>query len=253
MARAHSHPDVEVNVVLAGTIRYFLSGRFYEIRAGEIGVFWAGMPHQTLEKGPGLEGIWMTLPLPWLLRWKAASALAERLMAGDLVAFASSPASRETFTRWVGDFESGDAALREITITEIGCHLSRASLNLPTMPRRRPKAPRGMEKLTEVTAFLGRNYGGELSAAAIARAVRLHPKYLLTLFRRSCGMTLWEYVTRLRLAHAQRLLLTTDRTVLDIAMEAGFGSASAFYQAFRRHERRSPSRFRERPSLMAEP
>jgi len=109
-----------------------------------------------------------------------------------------------------------------------------------------------MEKLTEVTAFLGRNYGEELSVATVARAVRLHPKYLLALFRKSCGMTLWEYVTRLRLAHAQRLLFTTDRTVLDIAMEAGFGSASAFYHAFQKHERRSPSKFRDRPSLTAD-
>ncbi len=244
MARAHSHPDVEINVVLAGTIRYFFSGRFHEIRAGEAAVFWAGMPHQTLAKASSLEGIWMTLPLPWLLRWKNAGTLAERLMAGNMVSFASSVTTREAFAQWVQDFHSHDAALREILAAEIECLLSRVSLNLASTPRKRSTPPSGMEKLTAVTSFLGRNYRDDLSVSTIAHAVRLHPKYLLTLFRRSCGMTLWEYVTRLRLAQAQRLLLTTNRTVLDIALDAGFGSASAFYQAFRRYELRPPSQFR---------
>jgi transcriptional regulator GlxA family with amidase domain len=39
-----------------------------------------------------------------------------------------------------------------------------------------------------------------------------------------------------RLFHARRLLATTDRKLLDIAMEreSGFGSASRFYESFTR-------------------
>jgi len=36
----------------------------------------------------------------------------------------------------------------------------------------------------------------------------------------------------LRVSHAQRLLVTTDARVSDIALESGFGSPAAFYQAF---------------------
>jgi len=45
----------------------------------------------------------------------------------------------------------------------------------------------------------------------------------------------WEYLTRLRVSHAQRLLITTDLKVLDIAMESGFASVAPFYAAFAAH------------------
>ncbi|MER3484247.1 MAG: hypothetical protein C4332_14975 [Meiothermus sp.] len=45
-------------------------------------------------------------------------------------------------------------------------------------------------------------------------------------------MMVLEYLTQHRLAHAQRLLATTDQPVLEIAFEAGFGSSSRFYAVF---------------------
>ena len=89
--------------------------------------------------------------------------------------------------------------------------------------------------MEKILRYLAEHYREEITVNDMAEAVRLHPKYLLVLFRRTCGMKLWDYVVRLRLAHAQRLLLTTDRTVADLAQEAGFNSLSAFYHAFRKH------------------
>ena len=36
----------------------------------------------------------------------------------------------------------------------------------------------------------------------------------------------------MRVAHAQRLLLTTDESVTTIALDSGFATSSAFYRAF---------------------
>jgi len=46
-------------------------------------------------------------------------------------------------------------------------------------------------------------------------------------------VSVWEYVTRLRVSHAQRLLITTDTKVVDVALESGFASVAPFSQAFR--------------------
>ena len=53
-----------------------------------------------------------------------------------------------------------------------------------------------------------------------------------------------DYLAQYRVAHAQRLLATTDRTVLDIAMEAGFTSASRFYVTFQKITGKSPRAYR---------
>jgi transcriptional regulator GlxA family with amidase domain len=57
----------------------------------------------------------------------------------------------------------------------------------------------------------------------------------MRVFRKQCGASVWEYLTRLRVAHAQRLLITTNLKVLDVAMESGFGSVAPFYAAFAAH------------------
>lgn len=71
-----------------------------------------------------------------------------------------------------------------------------------------------------------------LQLGQIAQAVDLHLGYATDLFRKTIGITIMDYLTQHRIAHAQRLLATTNQRVLDIAMEVGFTSASRFYATF---------------------
>jgi transcriptional regulator GlxA family with amidase domain len=57
-------------------------------------------------------------------------------------------------------------------------------------------------------------------------------------------VTLNEYVNLLRLSYAQALLMQEDTNVLDVAMESGFRSLSAFNKSFRKISGKSPSDFR---------
>jgi transcriptional regulator GlxA family with amidase domain len=83
-----------------------------------------------------------------------------------------------------------------------------------------------------------------MAVADIAHAVGLNEKYLMRAFKRHCRMAIWEYVTRLRVAHAQRLLLTTDDKIVDVAFAAGFGSVAPFYQALSAYGAATPRNFR---------
>ncbi|MEY8654951.1 helix-turn-helix transcriptional regulator [Brachybacterium paraconglomeratum] len=66
--------------------------------------------------------------------------------------------------------------------------------------------------------------------ADVAAAVHLTPSHAMTVFRRTVGVILGQYVTMCRVAEAQRLLLTTSLRVTEIAEAAGFGSLSSFYE-----------------------
>jgi len=65
-----------------------------------------------------------------------------------------------------------------------------------------------------------------------------------SVLRRRLNMTLGAYVTRLRVAHAQWLLLTTELPVLEVGFAAGFKSAAPFYEAFQKQLAQSPGHFR---------
>jgi AraC-like DNA-binding protein len=95
-----------------------------------------------------------------------------------------------------------------------------------------------------IAAFIAQHYREAIAMPQIAAAAELHPKYAMTLFRRHCGMTVGEYLTQQRLSQAQRLLVTTDAKIVDIAYGSGFGSVSRFYAVFERTCGQSPRAYR---------
>ena len=86
--------------------------------------------------------------------------------------------------------------------------------------------------MARITRFIAQHYRDQVSVGDVAAGVGVHPKYLMRMFKKQCGVGVWEYLTRLRVSHAQRLLITGDAKVLDVAMESGFASVAPFYAAF---------------------
>jgi AraC-like DNA-binding protein len=68
-------------------------------------------------------------------------------------------------------------------------------------------------------------------------------------FKATLGVTPMEFVTRIRLNLARRLLVATARPVEAIAAEVGFSSRSHFSRVFRDHYGTDPSSFRRRNFL----
>src|SRR5690606_20011289 len=79
----------------------------------------------------------------------------------------------------------------------------------------------------------------ELAAVACMSPYHFHRR-----FRALHGTTPHQYQTRLRLAHARRLLLDTERSITEIALAVGFDSPAAFSRRFRRSFGVAPAGFR---------
>jgi uncharacterized cupin superfamily protein len=60
MARSHTHTDLEFNLVLRGTMRYFVGGRLHTLEQGDLIVFWAGCRTSlcTCSRAPNVSGLW---------------------------------------------------------------------------------------------------------------------------------------------------------------------------------------------------
>jgi len=83
----------------------------------------------------------------------------------------------------------------------------------------------------------------------IARHISMHPASATKLFKRICGMSLMHYITQHRIFHAQRLLMSTDMKIVDVALESGYQSASRFYAAFKEFCGQSPQEYRQSVDL----
>ena len=81
------------------------------------------------------------------------------------------------------------------------------------------------------------------SIASIFHYSRYH---LHRMFASVAGFPLHTYLTRRRLTEAARLLVWTDRPVLEIALASGYETQRSFSRAFQKYFQHSPSRYRKK-------
>lgn len=84
----------------------------------------------------------------------------------------------------------------------------------------------------------------KLPVSMAARLAGMSGQRFMKTFKQVAGMTLVAYLNHVRLATAARLLCETDRSIADIAGEAGFSDQSYFDKRFKRSFGRTPKEFR---------
>ncbi len=85
----------------------------------------------------------------------------------------------------------------------------------------------------------------ETSVASLAQELGVSRSYLSSCFRAQMGMPPAKYLTRVRMERARVLLETTQKSVSQVASEAGFGDVFYFSRAFKKAEGLSPTQFRQ--------
>lgn len=103
-----------------------------------------------------------------------------------------------------------------------------------------------LRQIQPVLTFAAGHLDEDLSLAALAGKAGLSTFHLHRVFSMVTGETPKQFTLRLRLARAAALLLTTGDSVLDVALECGFGSHEAFCRAFRKRFQMTPSAYRLR-------
>jgi AraC-like DNA-binding protein len=73
----------------------------------------------------------------------------------------------------------------------------------------------------------------------------LSPYHFLRTFRALTGVTPHQYLLRVRLRNAALRLASDSQSILDVALECGFGDLSTFNHAFRAEFHISPRQYRE--------
>ncbi|RBP66656.1 AraC family transcriptional regulator [Alkalibaculum bacchi] len=93
--------------------------------------------------------------------------------------------------------------------------------------------------------YILENYQENLSLEEICDAVFLSPNYASKIFKDDQGMTIMEYVTKVKLEEAKRLLRIPGISVEDIAEKLGYSDPSYFTKVFRRKIGITPTQYRK--------
>lgn len=117
-------------------------------------------------------------------------------------------------------------------------------LLLCEIARRRLSDKSLVDTVDRAIAYICENYQKPITNIDIADSVNYHEYYVNKLFLHQTGMTLHKYLLSYRLQSAQRLLITTDQSILRISEQCGFNSATYFISAFSRQFGKTPNEYR---------
>lgn len=103
--------------------------------------------------------------------------------------------------------------------------------------------------ILKALAYIKKNYNTELPVEAVSNHIQKSPDYFSRIFKREVGMPFSEYLNRIRINEAKKLMKNTNFLAYEISDKVGFQDYKYFVQVFRKIEGVSPSEFRKGKSV----
>jgi AraC-like DNA-binding protein len=244
------HNDVSLNFLERGRTQVLLAtGYRYRLGPGRLAVFWSAIPHKVEMYAPRSILQWFVVPLGTFMRWALPNDFMKQLMRGRVY---FEPTDEEgahdkaLLDRCRASAAQGDVEARAIMLLELEARIRRLAAACST--QRQPASvpnPNSGSGAERMLLLIAEHFREELTAEDVAAHVGLHRTYAAALFRQHVGMGLHDYITECRLSHAKALLATTNGSILDVALQSGFGSISQFHAVFKQSCGLTPGAFRK--------
>ncbi|NDW12604.1 AraC family transcriptional regulator [Bacteroides sp. 214] len=121
-----------------------------------------------------------------------------------------------------------------ILLQLLACFLQMATL----------KAAYTDDRINKCLAYIQAHTDKSITLAELANTSCLSEDHLIRLFKKDVGCTPLKYINGKKMERAQLLLLTTDLSVREIAMEFSIDNISYFNRMFKQHTGNTPSEYR---------
>ena len=104
-------------------------------------------------------------------------------------------------------------------------------------------------RIEAVIDYIEGHLDGKLELETVAEAVHYSKYHLHRLFTSTAGMTIHDYVQRRQLTEAAKLLVFSDKPIIEIALICGYESQQSFSSAFKAMYKSPPAEYREKQSF----
>lgn len=103
----------------------------------------------------------------------------------------------------------------------------------------------GIEKVRPILDYIRSNYNRDIPLSGVASRFYFSQGHLSRIIKETMGLSYTEYVTRLRIERAMKLLRTTRASISEIGAEVGYKDANYFSKVFKKATGQTPQSFRQ--------
>ncbi len=246
----HWHDFYEISYICHGQALCFVDGECYPVREDDIVVFNSGAVHGW-EMEDDIELLVMTFSEKIItsdryidgeslnffqnLTHKFTNILSGKLNATKSIQNSICNAWNEWSNNEIGKHLIVKAELLKI-LTYLNRYFVEGNVDFEELKRKR----KDLKRLDQVMKYIDLHYMEKLTVEQVASIAHMSPGHFSKLFHKIMGQRYIDYIIQKRIYRAKELLDTTDRTVIDIAMECGFHNNANFYRTYRKFFQKAP-------------
>ena len=255
----HWHPEIELAVVLSGSVTCYINDVQLDIREGE-GIFInSNTMHKEIPMNEGEKPIMTTVCfLPEFIGDCGSDLIFRKYIRPIVSDTALKGIKLSPETDWQRDILGIVKSMYELSgrrswgyelkyrnmLGELWYALStnlRSETGAAAVSR---KSAVNEQRLKEMLLFIHSNYQRELTIDEIAKAANISKSECFRCFRSMIDKKPVTYLNEYRLKHAAELLMTTDMQITEICFGCGFNHISYFGKLFRQYYGMTPRQFR---------
>jgi AraC-like DNA-binding protein len=253
----HYHPDYELTLILDGHGQRLIGNSIEDYGPGDLVLIGPNLPH-TYKSGPGestssqqralviqfrperLGECFLNLPEMHFIR---------RLLKQSSNGLCFSPLREPLQTRVLQALQAlpGKSSANGILdILQVLSILSEeGEPQMLSAGRIKPLLRvEDQQRINLICQFLCENYEQEIDYDTLSKKLHMNQASICRFFRHATGRTMTNYVNDYRISAAAQLLTQTDKSILEIAFEVGFGNYSHFNRQFQKCKGKTPRMYR---------
>ena len=255
--RIHYHSLIELSVILSGRGKYKVKDTFYNINEGDLFFFRPNEAHCITDIDDGgmlllnlhispsyLYSNFQNVQSSNFIKILSASFPLATNRINDTLKEEHTDEIKRLFFSIKREFEERETDYISLVNNYISAILIRIS-RAYGITNFSKKEMQSYKKLLFATQYIDEHYKEGITLDGLAEKVSYSRCYFSSMFKKCMGMSVWDYICIKRIEEALTLIKTTDKNILDIAMECGFNNSANFNKIFKKYTNVSPMAFRK--------
>jgi AraC-like DNA-binding protein len=123
---------------------------------------------------------------------------------------------------------------------------SKSHIQLASKEYLKTRFTTGSKRIANIHEYLMNNYREEVDLKALADKVNMAEGSLCRFFKQNMGLTIFEYLNKIKVEFACKLLMDPDLNILEVCLDSGFNNLSHFNKQFKKTTGVTPREYRKR-------